>query len=325
MMTFSPRLDAAALALLITFAFSACTRNSSSVSAAEPAPKPAPAASPEPTTLPRADGGRALQYTREVVAFGPRYLGSPGHAKTEAYLRRQLKADNLQEDSFTATTAAGHLRMTNFIAKFPGSKDGIIVVAGHYDTLYGRKDFVGANDGGSSTGLLLELARQLRGRKLDGCSVWLVWFDGEEAVRQWSETDSIYGSKHLASKWQRDGTLKKVKAFLLLDMIGDADLNIDRDSNSTPWLQDVVYKAATDLGHQSHFFARAMPLEDDHIPFARAGVPVADLIDFSYGPNTSSGGAYWHSPQDTLDKLSPQSLEIAGSVVLQTIRLLNQS
>jgi Zn-dependent M28 family amino/carboxypeptidase len=311
----------AALALLLMFAFSACTRNAN-VSAAEPAPQPAAAAaSPAPAALSHADGQRALQYTREVVAFGPRYVGSPGHAKTEAYLRKELKADNLQEDSFTVATPAGNLRMTNFIAKFPGSKDGIIVITGHYDTLYRRKDFVGANDGGSSTGLLLELAHQLRGRKLEGYSVWLVWFDGEEAIRQWSEKDSVYGSKHLAAKWSKDGTLKKITAFLLLDMIGDAELNIDRDSNSVPWLQDVIYKAGTELGYQSHFFARALPMEDDHIPFARAGVPVADIIDFNYGPDNS----YWHSPQDTLDKLSPQSLEIVGSVVLRTIQLLSQS
>ena len=300
-------------------AFSACNRNSSSVAASSA--QPSAASAPAGASLPHADGQRALQYTREVVAFGPRYIGSPGHAQTEAYLRKELKGDNLQEDSFTPSTPAGSLRMTNFIAKFPGKKDGLIVVAGHYDTLYRRKDFVGANDGGSSTGLLLELARQLRGRQLDGYSVWLVWFDGEEAIKQWSKTDSVYGSRHLAAKWAKDGTLKKIQAFLLLDMIGDADLNIERDANSTPWLLDVVYKAATDLGYQSHFFARPNDLEDDHLPFARAGVSVADLIDFDYGPNNS----YWHTSQDTLDKLSPQSLEIVGSAVLETIRLLTQS
>jgi glutaminyl-peptide cyclotransferase len=317
----SPRLRAAGLSLFIMTAFAACNRSSTSAAAAESAPKPAAASVPAGASLPHADGQRALQYTREVVGFGPRYVGSPGHAQIEAYLRKELKGDNLQEDTFTASTPAGSLRMTNFIAKFPGKKDGLIVVTGHYDTLYGRKDFVGANDGGSSTGLLLELARQLRGKKLDGYSVWLVWFDGEEAIRQWSPTDSIYGSRHLAAKWAKDGTLKKIQAFLLLDMIGDADLNIERESNSTPWLEDVVYKAATDLGYQSHFFAHATEMQDDHLPFARAGVPVADLIDFNYGPNNS----YWHTPQDTLDKLSPQSLEIVGSVVLETIRLLNQS
>lgn len=318
MINWHPRLSTIAFALLIMLVFSACNRDSSvSASPAEPAPKPASV--PAGASLPHADGQRALQYTREVVAFGPRYVGSPGHAQTEAYLRKELSGDNLQEDTFTASTPAGSLRMTNFIAKFPGKKDGLIVVTGHYDTLYGRKDFVGANDGGSSTGLLLELARQLRGKQLDGYSVWLVWFDGEEAIRQWSPTDSTYGSRHLATKWANDGTLKKIQAFLLLDMIGDADLNVERDANSTPWLQDVIYKAATELGYAPHFFGRPNQIEDDHLPFARAGVPVADLIDLNYGPNNS----YWHTPQDTLDKLSPQSLEIVGSLVLQTISLLN--
>jgi Zn-dependent M28 family amino/carboxypeptidase len=313
--------DIVALAILIIMAFAACNRSSSSASAAETAQKPATAPMPATASLPHVDGQRALQYTRDVVDFGPRYVGSPGHANTEAYLRKELKGDNLQEDVFTASTPAGRLSMTNFIAKFPGTKDGIIVVSGHYDTLYQRKDFVGANDGGSSTGLLLELARQLRGKKLDGDSVWLVWFDGEEAIKQWSKTDSVYGSRHLAGKWAKDGTVKKIKAFLLLDMIGDADLNLERDANSTPWLEDVIYKAATDLGYQSHFFGRPNELEDDHLPFAQAGVPVADLIDFNYGPNNS----YWHTPQDTIDKISAQSLEIVGSVVLRTIQLLSQS
>jgi Zn-dependent M28 family amino/carboxypeptidase len=301
---------------LLALSLCACSRQDASASAAQPALQPAPAAA-VPSAL--VSGEHALQYTRQVVGFGPRYVGSLGHSKTQAYLRSQLKGDNLTEDSFTATTPAGPLRMTNFIARFPGTKEGVIVVSGHYDTLYGRKDFVGANDGGSSTGLLLELARQLRGRKNDGYSVWLVWFDGEEAVRQWSATDSVYGSRHLAERWAKDGTATKIKAFLLLDMIGDADLNVDREPNSTPWLEDVVYQAAAKLGLQSYFFARTAAAEDDHLPFARIGVPVADLIDFDYGPNNS----YWHTSQDTLDKLSPKSLEVVGSVVMETIRMLN--
>lgn len=305
---------------LIAGLLCACSRVDFSYSTGEQK-KATPATSAPAPAAPLVDGARALQYTKEVVAFGPRYLGSPGHAKIEAYLRSHLKGDNLVEDSFTAATPAGSFRMTNFIAKFPGAKDGIIVISGHYDTLYGRKDFVGANDGGSSTGLLLELARQLRGKKNDGCSVWLVWFDGEEAVRHWTATDSVYGSRHLADKWAKDGTTRRIKAFLLLDMIGDAGLNVDRDANSTPWLQDVLYQAAARLGDQSYFFARTLPLEDDHLPFARAGVPVADLIDFDYGPDN----AYWHTAQDTLDKLSARSLEVVGSVVMETIRALNGS
>ena len=260
-----------------------------------------------------------MQYVREIVAFGPRPAGSPAHQKLENYLRSHLRVDNLEEDAFAASTPNGPVAMRNFIAKFPGSRDGIIVVAGHYDTKP-LPNFVGANDGGSSTGLPLELTNELRGPKRDGYSVWVVFLDGEEAFKEWSPTDSVYGSRHLAEKWQKDGTAKKIKAFLLVDMVGDADLNIERDPNSTPWLEDLVLSAATRLGYQSHFFGRTAAMEDDHLPFAKIGVPVADLIDFDYGYNN----VFWHTPQDTLDKLSANSLEIVGGVVLESIRSLDQ-
>jgi Zn-dependent M28 family amino/carboxypeptidase len=273
---------------------------------------------------PQFNGVAALDYVRQVVKFGPRWVGSSGHARTEAWLRTQLKADDVEEDVFTASTPVGPKMMRNFIAKFPGTKDGIVVVAGHYDTLYERPDFVGANDAGSSTGLLLELARnlrsQLRGGKRQGYSVWLVWLDGEEAFKQWTDTDSVYGSRHLAGKWQTDGTLRRVKAFLLVDMVGDADLNIERDKNSTTWLEELVYQAAVRYGYQSHFFARTLAMEDDHGPFQKQGVPVVDLIDFDYGYNNT----FWHTKEDTLDKLSPKSLQIVGSVVEETIRMLDR-
>ena len=179
--------------------------------------------------------------------------------------------------------------------------------------------YVGANDGGSSTGLLLELADQLRGKKREGYSVWLLWTDGEEAVRSWTDTDSVYGARHLAEVWEKDGTLKKIKAFLLADMIGDADLNIEHDADSTPWLENLVYQAATRLGYQSHFFGRKNAVGDDHGPFMQRGVPCADLIDFDYGYDN----VFWHTPQDTLDKLSPTSLQIVGSVILETVRMLD--
>ncbi len=282
-------------------------------------PPPAPATADPGGSAPKIDGERAMKYVREVVAFGPRPIGSPAHKKLENYILAQLKGDEVESDEFTAQTPAGAFPMHNIIAKFPGPKDGIIVIASHYDTLYGRPRFLGANDGGATTGLLLELAHHLRGKR-QGYSVWLVWFDGEEAVRHWTANDSIYGSKHLAEKWQKDGTLKKIKAFLLTDMIGDADLDILRDDGSTAWLEDLVGRAATDVGYQSHFFAYETAVEDDHTPFARAGVPVADLIDFDYGYHN----ALWHTDQDTLDKLSPKSLKIVGDVVLESVRLLDQ-
>jgi Zn-dependent M28 family amino/carboxypeptidase len=268
------------------------------------------------------NAARAMQYTREVVAFGSRPIGSPNHKKLENYILTHLKNDHVEDDVLTADTPEGQLPVRNIIAKFPGAREGIIVIAGHYDTNYPLRNtgYVGANDGGSSTAILLELANQLRGKKREGYSVWLLWTDGEEAVKNWTATDSLYGVRHVADKWQKDGTLKIIKAFLLADMIGDADLNVDRDANSTPWLEDMVYQAATQLGYQSHFFARTIPIEDDHLPFVERGVPSADLIDLEYG----YGNVFHHTPQDTMDKLSPKSIEIVGKVILETVRMLDK-
>jgi Zn-dependent M28 family amino/carboxypeptidase len=268
------------------------------------------------------NSARAMQYTRDVVAFGARPIGSDNHKKLENYILAHLKDDQVEDDAFTASTPEGKFPVRNIIAKFPGTRDGIIVIAGHYDTNYPLRNtgYVGANDGGSSTAILLELAKALRGKKREGYSVWLLWTDGEEALRSWSPTDSLYGTRHLADKWQNDGTLKKIKAFLLADMIADADLNIDRDSSSTPWLEDLVYQAATQLGYQSHFFDRTIPVQDDHLPFVQRGVPSADLIDLDYG----YGDVFHHTPQDTMDKLSARSMEIVGNVILEMVRLLDQ-
>jgi glutaminyl-peptide cyclotransferase len=273
-------------------------------------------------SLPQFDGNRALQYTSQFVAIGPRWVGSEGHARAEAFLRRQFARDDLEKDSFTVSTPVGIQQLTNYIVKFPGKKDGIIVLAGHYETNYPLRNtsYVGANDGGSSTGLLVQLANSFRGRKLDGYSVWLVFFDGEEAFDHWSQSDSLYGSRHLAAKWQNDGTLKRIKGFLLADMIGDRDLDIDRDTNSTPWLLDVVYQAASKYGNQSYLFGRENTIEDDHLPFVQRNVPAADIIDIDYGYNNS----YHHTTQDTMDKLSAKSLTIVGEIFLETIQLLNQ-
>src|ERR1700678_2897940 len=277
---------------------------------------------PDNGPLPTIDSARAMQYVKEIVALGPRPIGSANHKKVEEYIVSRLKGDTVEDDVFTADTPEGKFPVRNIIAKFPGARDGIIVIASHYDTNYPLRNtsYIGANDGASSSALLLDIANQLRGKKLDGYSIWLVWDDAEEAMKTWSDADSLYGIRHLAQKWQDDGTLKKMKAFLLADMIGDADLNIDHDQNSTPWLEEVVYQAATRLGDQSHFYARENQVSDDHIPFMQRGVPCADLIDFDYGYNN----VFWHTPQDTVDKLSPKSLEIVGRTVLETIRILDK-
>ena len=215
----------------------------------------------------------------------------------------------------------------NFIVRFPGKKDGVIVLGTHYETNYWLRNinFVGANDGGSTTGLLMAIADDLRaqtthGRKLDGYSVWLVFFDGEEAIKSWSQSDSTYGSRHLAAAWGRDGTLQRIKAFILTDMIGDKDLDIQHESQSTAWLVDLVRQAAKKLGDQRYFFQTEESVEDDHLPFLRRGVPSIDIIDLDYGPNNS----YHHTAQDTMDKISAHSLQIDGDVILETIRLIDE-
>ena len=288
-----------------------------------PAPVPTSTDAPPPATepAPKINPARAFQYVKEYVSIGSRKPGSPGHAKAEQFIKSHLAGDTVEVDSFTATTPVGNFPIHNIIAKFPGKKDGIIVIAGHYETNYPLpNDFVGANDSGSDTGLMLELANQFRGKPNDGYSVWLLWTDGEEAFVKWSDKDSLYGTKHLAAKWKQDGTAAKIKAFILLDMIGDADLDVQRDNNSTPWLSNLVYQAATALGYQSHFFQQTTAIEDDHLPFAKIGVPVVDIIDIDYG----YANAYHHTTQDTMDKLSPKSLQIVGDVVLQMIQYINQ-
>ncbi len=327
------------LPLTIALAGTAACTKGTSVDAASADPKSgSPAATSAPEAAPSAvsasdnaplshiDSKRAFQYTREVTAFGERYMGNENHNKLERYILDHLKDDQVEDDAFTAETVEGKFPVRNIIAKFPGTKDGIIVIMGHYDTNYWLRNtgYVGANDGGSSTAILLEYANQLRGggsgKKRDGYSVWLVWTDGEEAVKTWSDTDSLYGTRHLAEKWEKDGTLKKIKALMVMDMIGDADLDILRDTNGTPWLLDLIYTAAERLGYQSHFYAYEGPIEDDHLPFVKRGVPSADVIDLDYGYHN----VFHHTPQDTVDKLSPKSLEIVGDTTLETIHLLDQ-
>jgi Zn-dependent M28 family amino/carboxypeptidase len=273
------------------------------------------------------NGAKALEYTRQFVAIGPRWPTSQGHVKAEEFLRNQFRHDQLEEDAFTANTPIGAVPMRNFIVRFPGKKDGAIVLATHYETNYPLRNinFVGANDGGSTTGLLIAIADQLRaqtagGKKLDGYSVWLLFDDGEEAFQAWTDSDSTYGTKHLAARWGRDGTLGKIKAFILADMIGDKDLDIQRESQSTDWLVAVVRQAVKKFAYDRYFFKKDMEVSDDHLPFVRRGVPSIDIIDLDYGPNNS----YHHTAQDTMDKISAKSLTIDGDVFMETIRLIGQ-
>jgi glutaminyl-peptide cyclotransferase len=263
-------------------------------------------------------GASALEFTRRVVAFGPRPPGSTADTALQNYIISELRKDGCEitEDAFKAKTPQGMIAMKNIIAKFPGKGPAhrAIAITGHFDTKYfpGRK-FVGASDGGSSTGLLLELARVLAHQpRID--DVYLAFFDGEEAFGEWSDTDSLYGSRHLAARWRQDGTLQRLKALINVDMIGDKNLDIPRENNGDAALNKLVWSTAADLGYKAFFTDQQIGEDDDHMPFVRAGVPAIDLIDIDYPP--------WHNDTDTMDKLSAQSMDIVGTVVYQVIQRL---
>lgn len=265
-------------------------------------------------------GDKAMEHVRAQVAFGPRPPGSDELQKCREYLEQQLRSYGYQveEDAFNAETPYGTKKMVNLIARKGTGGKGVIALASHYDSKYMEGiRFVGANDGGASTGLLLELARVLAGSK-DGADYWFLFLDGEEAWVEWSAFDSTYGSRHLAKRWQQEGVAPKVRAFLLLDMIGDKDLDLWRDSNSTPWLMDLVWQTAQKTGLGSILGTQRGGIEDDHLPFARVGIPVVDIIDLNYGPSNS----FHHTDQDTLDKVSPASMEKVGKLVLAVLPLI---
>lgn len=267
-------------------------------------------------------GARALEWTRKAVALGPRPPASAASKQLQALIRAELKANGWQvlEDAFTAQTSAGPKPMCNLIGKLSGRTGHAVVFSGHYDTKWlPAIRFVGANDGGSSTGWLLEMARVLpsRPRKHD---VYLVFFDGEEAFGEWSATDGIHGSRHLAETWRRDGTLGRIKALINVDMIGDRDLKILDETNGSRLLRRLLRAAAYDLGYAKYFPDEAGAIEDDHMPFVRLGVPAIDLIDFDYGPHNT----WWHTEQDTIDKLSAHSFQVVGEVLLEVFRRLQQ-
>jgi Zn-dependent M28 family amino/carboxypeptidase len=264
------------------------------------------------------DSARAWAHLERQVKFGPRPAGSPALADTRKYLIGELKALGLvvREQAFVGKTPAGDVPMVNLIATIPGRRPDRIVVASHYDTKRAPFRFVGANDGASSTAVALELARVLRDSAPE-LTLEVLLLDGEEAVNwDWAGTDNTYGSRHYVSAGQADGSLKSLKALVLLDMVGDVNLMIRRESLSTPWLVDVVWAAAARLGHRAVFSSELTTVEDDHVAFLRAGVPAVDIIDLD--------NPTWHTAEDDLKHVSQKSLQIVGDVVLAALPDIQQ-
>jgi Zn-dependent M28 family amino/carboxypeptidase len=269
------------------------------------------------------DSSRAWIDLERQVAFGPRPAGSPALAQTRQYIENQLKAIDVpyREQTFDAMTPAGVIRMTNIIGTIPGRRPDRIGIATHYDTKrFAEFKFLGASDAASSTAAVLELARVLTNRRNE-YTIELIFLDGEEAVnREWQDPDNTYGSKYYVKAAQQAKTLGSLKTLILLDMVGDRDLDIRPDTNSARWLNAIVWGSAARLGYSSTFIPQDFTVEDDHLPFAEVGIPVADIIIGPYGYND----AFHHTTEDTLDKLSPRSLQIVGDTVMEAIAMINQ-
>ena len=267
------------------------------------------------------DGKRAYDLVAKQVSFGPRPSGSPAIAQLQDYLLSELKSYGCATDvdAFTSDTPAGRIAMKNILVKIPGSTSGIILLGTHYDTKR-LPNFVGADDAGSSTAVMLELARLLCHEK-GRYAVWIAFFDGEEAVReQWEDPDNCYGSREMAARFALSGDLPKIKAFLLADLVGTKTPHFKRESYSTKSLVDQVWAIAKKLGYGDIFIDQAAPIEDDHQSFLKRHVPSVDVIDLDNGPNGDV--SYWHTPQDSLDKISPRTLAITGHVFLESVKQL---
>jgi glutaminyl-peptide cyclotransferase len=271
---------------------------------------------PPPDTTGGFDGKRAFSHVAKQVSFGPHPSGSPAIAQVQEYLLSELKSYGctVETDAFSSDTPAGRLPMENILVKIPGEKPGVILLGTHYDTKK-LDNFVGADDGGSSTAVMLELARLLCPQH-GKYAVWIAFFDGEEAVKEWSDSDSRYGSRQMAARLSTNGDLKRIRAFLLADIVGGRTAQFLRDSTSTPALVDLIWSISARLGYSEIFLNETTSPQDDHDSFLKRGVPAVDVI----GDFLNNG--YWHTPQDTLDKISAKTLAMTGHVFLETVKQL---
>jgi glutaminyl-peptide cyclotransferase len=314
----------AALALLIPLLCAACPKNEppaqrqirvASTSRSAERPRPIPTAF---------NGERALDHARKQVEFGPRPPGSPQLEKTRAYIVDQLKSFGLTVslDEFIAKTPQGEMKMANIVGELPGETKTLVLLASHYDTkFYQDMQFLGANDPAASAGTLLEIGRVLGSmRDKPKVTYRLVFFDGEEAFcENWSDCgteqqpDNTYGSRHYVSQLRAKNELENTRALILLDMVGYKNLELGRDTLSTRWLQDIIWQTGRELGHQKIFVDREEGVGgDDHEPFLKAGVDAVDLIQLTSYP-------HWHKADDTIDKISSQSMKIVGDTVLASL------
>lgn len=274
--------------------------------------------------LPADFASRAFRHAARLCSFGPRYPGSPGHARAIRYVEQELRRAGLEPELDRFAVPAEKLVLTNVSATIPGRHRDRILIGCHHDTkrFEGHADpaknffFVGANDSASGVGLLLALAPLLAARE-NLATIQLVFFDGEESVEpEWNLDRALFGSRHFVRRYRErllePGPRSRIRCMVLLDMVGARDLQIDLDTNSDPELVGIFRTAARACGHGEIFFGTRMTISDDHLPFLEAGIPAIDLIDLADNPQ-------WHTADDTLEHLAPASLGIVGRVVLTAL------
>jgi Zn-dependent M28 family amino/carboxypeptidase len=332
---YSPRTLLFTLLVVFPLTFIGCPRTPNRTGNANSSNPPTSTSSPERLAS-SFDGERAFEHVRRQVEFGPRPAGSAELERTRAYIIDQLKSYGLTitTDEFHPVTPIGDKRIVNVTAELPGESSEVIIISSHYDTkLFKQFNFVGADDAGSSTGALMEIARVLasNGRK-PRLTYWFVFFDGEEAFcENWDQCknpnpsdpksklpDNTYGSRRYIAQLEERNQLRRVRAMILLDMVGYKDLRFGRDDMSTPWLVDIVWRTARELGYGAEFVDQHEGVGgDDHEPFLRAGIDSLDIIQLNSYP-------YWHTKEDTLDKVSAKSLKIVGDVVLASLSQIEE-
>lgn len=262
------------------------------------------------------DEQAAWSHLERIVGFGPRPAGSASLERLRSWLEDELSAMGLEphREAFEKDTPIGKLTFSNLWVELPGRSPRTVLLGSHMDTKRLPFPFLGANDGGSSTALLLELARTLAAGAPHAVGYRLVWFDGEESIRpEWSDPDALYGSRHHAAGLRASGELERIGAMVLFDLVGDRDLQLERDANSHPELVRLFLRTAAELGQPELFSRFGREILDDHLPFRDAGVPVIDLIDLDYGP----GNSYWHEPEDVLANCSAESLGRTAALFLE--------
>lgn len=284
-------------------------------------------ADPAPTVAPLADARefdaeRAWGHLEALVAIGPRPPAGPGAARVRDYLDTHFAAAGAEvhHHVFTAQAPQGEVEMRNVWAEVRGTSDRVLLISAHRDTkvLPGVPEFIGANDSASGLAVLLALADAVGAGSPPPNTVWFVAFDGEESYGPWSDRDGVYGSRAFVEHLRKTGTLARVDAVLNLDMVGDEHLRLVRETQSTPWLMDRVWDTATRIGLGHHLGRTRLAITDDHVPFLRAGIPAANVIDLRYGPR-STDNRWWHTRHDTLAHCRPASLRAVGSLVLRII------